>query len=133
MRTGWRCKRLASALATACVLLLMAAPARAGIIEDTAHPVRKLGRGLANTLTGVLEIPLTIQSVDATHGPVAAMSLGLLTGVGAAITRTLIGLAEVVTFPFPLSKTGYAPILQPEFLLQPDTGHSSIASQGRLR
>jgi putative exosortase-associated protein (TIGR04073 family) len=90
-------------------------------LEEVAPPIRKLSRGLANTVTGVLEIPLNVRSVGLTDGPVAGMSLGLMVGLGAAVSRTALGLIEVVTFPFPLPQSGYEPLLQPEFLLQPET------------
>ena len=89
--------------------------------DEGGQSIRKLSRGLANALGGFLEIPLTIQAVGSVKGPVAGLSLGLVEGVGAAIARTLIGLAEVLTFPIPLPSMGYEPLLQPEFLLQPDS------------
>lgn len=85
------------------------------------QPIRKLSRGLANTVTGVLEVPLTIVTVGQEEGPVAGLSWGLLLGLGAAVTRTVVGVAETLTFPFPLPRSGYEPLLQPEFLLHPNT------------
>lgn len=82
-------------------------------------PVRKLGRGLANTFGGILEIPLGIERVSAVEGPVAGVSTGLLYGLGAAVTRMAVGVGEVLTFVFPLPEVGYGPILKPEFLLNP--------------
>ncbi|MBI4342196.1 MAG: exosortase system-associated protein, TIGR04073 family [Candidatus Omnitrophica bacterium] len=105
-------------LLAAC-LLSIPSPADAAMIEGGAQPLRKLSRGLANTVTGVLEIPITISAVSQEEGPVAGMSWGLFLGTGAALTRTAVGLIEVFTFPFPLPSTGYAPLLRPEFLLQP--------------
>lgn len=99
---------------------VVAPPAFAAAVAQSATPLRKLSRGLANSLTGVLAIPLTISDVGQVEGPIAALSWGLLLGAGAAITRTLIGLADVITFPIPLSTIGYEPLLQPEFLLQPE-------------
>ena len=111
---------MALALA-ATALLFVPAPAGAAMMEEGAQPLRKLSRGLANTVTGVLEIPITISAVSNEEGPVAGMSWGLFLGTGAALTRTAVGLIEVFTFPFPLPSTGYAPLLRPEFLLQPGT------------
>ena len=113
--------------AVAALLLIgavaLSLPASAGAsyggIERGAQPLRKLSRGLANTVTGVLEVPITIAAVSQEEGPVAGMSWGLFLGTGAALTRTAVGLIEALTFPFPLPSTGYAPLLRPEFLLQP--------------
>ena len=85
--------------------------------SDTRPVVRKLGRGLANAAAGSLEIPVTIYGMHQDQGPVAAMSWGLLIGLGRTITRTVVGVVEIVTFPVPLPRVGYEPIMQPEFLL----------------
>ena len=90
-------------------------------LERGSQPIRKLSRGMANTVTGIFEIPVTIQAVTNEEGPVAGLSWGLFLGTGAALTRTGVGLVEVLTFPFPLPATGYAPLLRPEFLFQPDS------------
>ena len=102
---------------------LLAQSASAATMSSTmtaeSGPVRKLSRGLANTFAGVLEIPLAISRVGKDEGPVAAFSWGLLQGVGAAWIRTFIGVMELATFPVPLPKQGYEPILEPEFLFEP--------------
>ena len=95
----------------------MAANGAAMMSQGT--PIRKLGRGLANAAAGVLEIPVSISNVGNEEGPVAALSLGLLTGIGRTIARTLIGVVEIVTFPVPFEKIGYGPMMEPEFLLHP--------------
>ena len=104
----------------AALCVAAASPADAGSLESGAQPLRKLSRGLANAVAGVLEIPITISAVSEEEGPVAGMSWGLFLGTGAALTRVGVGVLEVLTFPFPLPATGYAPLLRPEFLLQPD-------------
>lgn len=108
-------------------MLASAWPAYAEVVDRVAPPVRKLSRGLANTITGVFEIPLTIQAVGLEQGPAAGLSLGLMIGLGGAVTRTAIGLIEVATFPFPLPRGGYEPLLQPEFLFQPEIAGTSAA------
>lgn len=88
-------------------------------IGQTPGPTRKLARGLANTLFGCLELPRAIQRVYRFQGGIPASTLGVVSGVAAATTRTAIGLFEVVTFPFGLPSTsydtGYGPLLRPEF------------------
>lgn len=99
-------------------LLVSPGVAQADIVERTAHPIRKLGRGLANGLGGLLEVPITIQLVGFEKGPVAGLTLGLLLGAGKAVVRTLAGAVELVTFPFPFPNN-YEPLLLPEFVLEP--------------
>ena len=119
MRRAQRTKVGTVALAILWTLVVVQ-PAQAAMVDQSCcQPIRKLSRGLANTATGVLEIPLTIATVGQEEGPVAGLSWGLLLGLGAAVTRTVVGVAETLTFPFPLPRTGYEPILEPEFLLRP--------------
>ena len=79
-------------------------------------PVNKLGRGVANMLTGVAELPLQMERTARTEGQVAGATVGLLRGAVCAIGRTLAGGFEVLTFPFPNPTGGYTPIVQPEHL-----------------
>lgn len=104
---------------------LGAVPAAA--FDGTAHgPLRKLGRGLANTTTGLLEIPLAMQTINKKEGPIAGLFMGLIVGTGTAVARTLIGVAETITFPIPFIGTGYGPLLEPEFLLHPNQPHTAF-------
>ena len=91
----------------------------------TQGPLRKLGRGLANATTGLLEIPLSMSAVGKKEGPIAGLFLGLILGTGTAVARTLIGVAETITFPIPFAGVGYGPLLEPEFLLHPNQPHSA--------
>ncbi len=105
---------------TCCVLAFGSIPAAAGVVEETPRPVRKLGRGLANTVTGVLEVPKAVQSISKSDGPAVGLSVGLLRGIGFALARTGTGVLDVVTFPFPLGRVGYDSLIQPEFMTEPD-------------
>ena len=107
------------AVALAAGLLLGAAPVRAADIPPAAQPLRKLSRGLANGFGGILAIPATIAAVGQEQGPLAGLTWGLFVGIGVAITRTAVGIAETLTFPLPLPQIGYEPLLEPEFLFQP--------------
>ncbi len=119
MRVKWvRCYSVVLVIMST---LMVPPTVSAGIVEETPGPIRKLSRGLANSVTGILEIPTTIQSIGATEGPVAGIFLGLPMGVGTAVMRTAVGLAETVTFLFPLPKIGYEPLLKPEFLFRPES------------
>ena len=75
----------------------------------------KLGRGVANTLTGWVELPKNIYNTSVEGNAFSGMTLGLAKGAGMSIVRTGAGVYEVVTFPFPLPKN-YKPILEPEYV-----------------
>ena len=77
-------------------------------------PFTKLGRGVANTLTGWIELPKNIYNTGTESNAFAGVTLGLARGVGMTVVRTAAGIYDVVTFPFPLPQD-YKPILQPEY------------------
>ena len=78
-------------------------------------PFTKLGRGVANTLTGWVEVPKNIYNTSVQENAFVGAMLGLARGVGMAIVRTGAGLLEVVSFPFPAPED-YKPILEPEYV-----------------
>ncbi len=86
----------------------LGAPARA----DT--PAEKFGRGLSNLSLGVIELPAQMADEGRRGGPLYAMSIGFARGMGRFLTRELVGLYEVATFPAPVPR-GYEPILSPEY------------------
>lgn len=79
-------------------------------------PIRKLGRGAANTAMGFLEIPANIVDVVEEEGPIAALTYGIARGVAMAVLRTSVGVYELVTFILPFPEN-YEPILEPEFMM----------------
>jgi putative exosortase-associated protein (TIGR04073 family) len=95
-------------LALALSSLAASAPAHA----DT--PADKFGRGLSNLALGVMEIPAKIIDEDRRNGPFWAASLGFAKGVGGFVTRELVGVYELVTFPAPVPR-GYRAILKPDY------------------
>lgn len=78
-------------------------------------PFTKLGRGVANTLTGWVELPKNIYNTSVEDNAFTGMTLGLAKGAGMSIVRTGAGIYEIVTFPFPLPQD-YAPIIEPEYV-----------------
>ena len=78
-------------------------------------PFTKLGRGVANTLTGWVELPKNIYSTSVEDNALAGITLGLAKGLGMGLVRTGAGIFEVLTFPFPLPEN-YKPILEPEYV-----------------
>lgn len=86
----------------------------AGYSQQCFSPADKLGRGVANTLTGWLEWPkhVAIGIFNANVNPIEGIAVGFVRGFGRAVERTGIGLYETFTFPLP----GYDPLLCPEFI-----------------
>lgn len=85
--------------------------------EESAMPsaAQKAIRGLANSGLGVVaELPKTIYYDTLEDGPLYGLTVGVLEGLSWGIARTLVGVYEVVTFPFPVPE-GYRPIYQPQY------------------
>ena len=80
-----------------------------------SDPFTKLGRGVANTLTGWVELPKNIYKTSVDENAFAGVTLGLAKGAGMTIVRTGAGIYEIATFPFPLPED-YKPILEPEYV-----------------
>ena len=78
-------------------------------------PAKKLGRGLANILTGWVELPKNIYDTSVEENVLSGLTMGLAKGVGMTIVRTGAGVYETVTFPFPIPED-YQPVLEPEFV-----------------
>jgi len=94
------------------VMVMVLALASSSYAQD---PAKKLGRGLANILTGWIELPKNIYDTSVEDNPLAGLTIGLAKGVGMTIVRTGAGIYEVVTFPFPIPED-YGPVLEPEFV-----------------
>src|SRR5436305_15293397 len=95
-------------LTLAALILRLASPAGA----QTAP--RKFGRGLAGMTTSVLEVPGNIVAESRARGYGEGIPLGFAKGLGMIIPRTLVGVWEFVSAPFPLP-AGYEQILSHEF------------------
>ena len=95
-------------LLTLALVLLVSTPVGA----QTA--TRKWLRGLAGMTTAVLEVPGNMVAETRSRGPAEGLPLGFAKGLGMIIPRTLVGVWEFLSAPFPLPE-GYEPILEPEF------------------
>src|SRR3990167_6564035 len=80
-------------------------------------PGKKLYRGVANIVTGWVELPKNIYDTSVEDNVLSGLTIGLAKGVGMTIVRTGAGVYETVTFPFPIPE-GYAPVLEPEFVFK---------------
>ncbi len=84
------------------------------------NPGVKLGRGVINTLTGIWELPINVLRTYKSEGGPKGLSIGVTEGFLAGLYRTMIGVYEVVTFPFPVPP-GYEAITDPPTLLTYET------------
>ena len=87
---------------------------------------RKLGRGIVNVGFGALELPIRVCEVNFNEGGLAASTFGVLSGIGYVVVREVVGVVEIVTFPFPLPNCpesvedvgwGYGPIMRPAWVV----------------
>ncbi len=99
----------------AAAIWLIAGTAHADMQMESGGAVKKLGRGLVNIVTGWVEVPKRITETAHSQGTAAGLTWGLLRGLGYGLVRTVAGLYEVVTFPFP-APPNYTPIIQPEYV-----------------
>ena len=77
--------------------------------------VTKLGRGVANVLTGWVEIPKRMYETSQLQGTAAGLTWGLLRGLGYGFVRTAAGFYETFTFPFP-APPNYVSVIAPEYV-----------------
>ena len=77
----------------------------------TRLPADQFGRGLSNILFGAFEIPVNIIRITAAEGDLPGLSKGLGLGVWRFLCREIIGVVELVTFPF-----GWQPIIEPNYV-----------------
>lgn len=100
------------------LVLVLLLPIRAMAEIDDApkghNALRKLGRGFANVLFGIVEVPNQVTKVTSEHGGGAGVTYGVGKGFVRWIGRELAGVYDIVTFPVPLPH-GYKPVMRPEF------------------
>ena len=72
----------------------------------------KLGRGLTNLFTGVVEVPKNISREWRKTDPATGIIVGGVKGVGWAATRMAVGAFDTVTFPVPVP-ANYEPLMEP--------------------
>ena len=77
-------------------------------------PTRKLGRGLSNFFIAPAEVFVTVTTVNTYDGNSAAAGYGVVRGLGRSGARHVAGLIEMLTFPFPIWRDSYYPMLPPD-------------------
>lgn len=99
----------------------------AALLVGTAQPVsadpetgkkmgRKLIRGVVNTFTGWVEVPIQAELSEKEYGW-KGIPPGLGKGLFFALGRTMVGLYEIATFPLPMPED-YRPVVVPEFRIK---------------
>jgi len=114
-------KRAIKFTATAVLILSLAAVALPAFAEEgsTVEKMgKKLGRGIANIVTGWVELPKNIYDTSVeTNNPLMGITYGTLKGIGMTVVRTGAGVYDTATFLFPVPQD-YDPILEPEFVFE---------------
>ena len=101
-------------LLPAALLLCLATSSFADIQDPPSKdygPTRKLGRGISNLVFGISELPATIAKINEREGNSAAAGYGVVGGLGRSYMRFHAGLFEIFSFPFPVNRGSYYPIL----------------------
>ncbi len=97
------------------IFLLLAAafflPSSAMADSYSTKVGEKLGNGIANAVTGFVEIPKTMIITGRRHGATYGMTAGLFTGLFHSVGRSLAGALDIATFPVPTT-----PIVQPNYV-----------------
>lgn len=78
--------------------------------EDNAFT--KLGRGLANIVLSPGELYTQPILMEKNNDESVAILGGIFKGLSVFVTRELVGVFEVLTFPFPVPKD-YKPLIEP--------------------
>jgi putative exosortase-associated protein (TIGR04073 family) len=98
-------------LIAAAAVALLAGTATESAAQSAA---RKAGRGLAAMTTAFLEVPGNMVREAERRGKAEGLPVGFAMGLGMIVVRTLVGVYEFVTCPFP-APAGFRPIIEPEF------------------
>ena len=112
------------------LLVLCCSPAEAANVTKLAKgtPMKKLGRGVVNALTGVLELPRDVhlkaqEEIHQGQYPFTAYPEGLVRGIipgtVKALGRTGSGVYDIVTFPVE-KPTNYGSLYQPATIFAED-------------
>jgi putative exosortase-associated protein (TIGR04073 family) len=102
-------------LVAAALFLGLASLCRADIHDPPSNqygPTRKLGRAVSNILYGWAEVPQTIYETNRKEGNSAAAGYGVVRGVGRSAMRTAAGIFELLTWPVPVVRGTYYPVLE---------------------
>jgi len=83
-----------------------------------SYPVaasEKLVNGIANAVTGVIELPKTVILTSRRDGAAYGLTIGLVTGIMHMVGRTVFGALDAVTFFIPTQPTVRPPYIWQDF------------------
>ncbi|NOT84825.1 MAG: exosortase system-associated protein, TIGR04073 family [Methylococcaceae bacterium] len=99
--------------------------------QQSSHVSRvgeKLGVGIANVVTGVVEIPKTIMVSTKKNGIAYGATAGLITGIMQMIGRTMTGTLDLVTFMIPTKS-----LVHPEYVWNNFNQETTYSSNFQMR
>lgn len=108
-------------------IIFLAAP---NLVLADQYPdkvIEKLGNGLANAVTGVVEIPKTMMLVGNRDGVGYGMTVGFLNGIANTIGRTFSGAFDIATFLVPTT-----PFVKPSYIWD-DFDRETTFVESRMR
>lgn len=108
-------------------IMSLAAPTVVFADQYPDKVVEKLGNGLANAVTGVVEIPKTITIIGNRDGVIHGMTVGFLTGIANTVGRTLSGAFDIATFLIPTT-----PFVKPSYIWD-DFNRETTFVEARMR
>ncbi len=82
--------------------------------EDN-NALAKLGRGLTNAVTGVVEIPKQIYLVSQEKEPITGITYGTAKGICYGLMRTAAGVYDTLAFAIPPYDK---PVMEPAFVFE---------------
>jgi putative exosortase-associated protein (TIGR04073 family) len=88
----------------------------------------KLGVGIANVATGVVEIPKTIMVATKKHGIAYGATAGFITGIMQMVGRTMCGTLDLVTFMIPTKS-----LVHPEYVWNNFNQETTYTSNFQMR
>jgi putative exosortase-associated protein (TIGR04073 family) len=107
-------KRTTIIIAVLCVLIVSVVP-RVYAADRFESMLNKLGRGMTNIVTGLLELPFAIDTEIDETGVYKGIPFGILKGLVRSIVRMSAGVYEVISFPIEVPED-YVPVFDPEFV-----------------
>ena len=97
-------------------ILPQTAMAQHGVPQSyPAAASEKLVNGIANTVTGVIELPKTVILTSRRNEAAYGLTIGLVTGIMHTVVRTFFGALDAVTFFIPTQPTVRPPYIWQDF------------------
>jgi putative exosortase-associated protein (TIGR04073 family) len=107
-------KSLRKLIAVFVLLLTFPLLASAAEIAAPGTAARKLQRGFLNVALSPAEVSNEIMKLKRIDTALPSWIAGMAIGIPKMVTRSMVGIYEVVTAPVPLP-SGYEPVMMPEF------------------